>query len=294
LKITNYMNLPEGFVKAVSVTKHNKPGCLSATTLINGTKQIILMDRHWNDLTEDASDHFYAVFGSACHKVLEGEGTNDFSEEFMSYEVDGIVITGRIDNYNMETGVISDYKTVSVWKIKFKDFEDWRKQGLIYAWLLLKNGFEVKTCRFIAPIKDHSKRDAKRDSSYPKCPVYVYEFDVTQKDLEEIETFIKEKVAEYKQCKDLPDDDIHPCNAKQRWEKPTKYAVKKEGRKTAVRVMDTPEEAIKLATVLGKDHSVETRPGESIRCMDYCSCWQYCNFFRDVVAVADTQEALSA
>ena len=290
MKITNYMNLPEGFVKAVSVRRHNKPGRLSATTLLSGTKQILLMDRHWDELEEDASDHFYAVFGSAVHTVLEEEGVDEFSEEFVSYEVDGIIVTGRIDNYNMRTGVISDYKSVTVWKIKFRDFEDWKKQGFIYAWLLHKNGFMVKTCRFIAIMKDHSKRDAKRDSSYPRCPVYVHEFEVTTADLEEIETFIKSKIAEYKQYKDMADDEIPPCTPEQRWQKATKYAVKKEGRKTAVRVMDTQEEADKMAADLGKNHFVEVRPGESIRCQDYCSCCMFCDFYRDVVAVAEAQE----
>ena len=293
MNITNYMNLPEGFVKAVSVRRHNKPGRLSATTLLNGTKQIHLMDRHWDELEEDASDHFYAVFGSAIHKVIEmeEEGADEFTEEFISHEVDGVVVTGRIDNYNMRTGVISDYKSVSVWKIKFNDFEEWKKQGLIYAWLLLKNGFMVKTCRFIAIIKDHSKRDAKRDSSYPRCPVYVHEFTVTQSGLEEIEAFIKTKVAEYKAAQDMADDEIPPCTPEQRWDKATKYAVKKEGRKTAVRVMDTEEEAMKLAEDLGpSNHYVEKRPGESIRCQDYCSCCKFCNYYRDVVAVAETQE----
>jgi len=284
MKITNRMNLPEAMVKAVSVRRHNNPGRLSATTLLNGTKQILLTDRHWDDLEDDVADRFWAIIGTAVHSVLEDEGKDDFTEEFVSHDTDGITVTGRIDNYNMRTGVISDYKSVSVWKIKFQNFDDWRKQGMIYAWLLKKNGFEVKTCRFIALIKDHSKRDAKRDLSYPQKPMYVYEFAVTEEGLAEIEAFIKERVALYNQCRDKVDDDIPPCSADERWEKPTKYAVKKEGRKTAVRVFDTLEEAEKMAADLGKGHSVEIRAGESTRCLEYCSCCEFCNFYRDNVA----------
>ena len=292
--ITNKMNLPEGFVKAISLRQHNLPGRLSATTLLNGVKQIHLSKRHWDELVEDAADNAYAVFGTAVHKILEGEGANEFSEEFMSFEVDGVIVTGRIDNYNMKEGVISDFKTCSVWKVKFQIFDDWRKQGLIYAWLLLKNGFEVKTCRFIAMIKDHSKRDAKRESSYPLCPIYVYEFPVTKMDLDEIETFIREKVAVYKRYQEAADDDIPPCTSEERWAKPTKHAVMKTGNKRAVRIMDTRDEAEKLAADLGKNHYTETRPGESTRCMDYCSCCEFCNFYRDTVAAAEQRDALSA
>jgi len=293
LKITNRMNLPEAMVKAVSTRRHNNPGRLSATTLLNGTKQILLTDRHWDILEDDVADRFWAIIGTAIHNVLEHEGENEFAEEFMSHDVDGITVTGRIDNYNMRDEIISDYKSVSVWKIKFQDFEDWERQGMIYAWLLIKNGFKVKTCRFVSLIKDHSKRDAKRDSSYPQKPMHVYEFAVTQERLEKIEAFVKAKIAEYKQHREMADDEIPPCTAKERWEKPTKYAVKKEGRKTAVRVMDTMAEAEKLSGDLGKGHYVETRPGESIRCQDYCSCCEFCNFYRDNVAAAE-EEAISA
>jgi hypothetical protein len=281
------MNLPEGFVKAVSVQQHNLPGQLSATTLLNGVKQIHLTKRHWDELVEDAADHAYAVFGSAAHKILEGEGANEFSEESMSFEVDGVIVTGRIDNYNMKEGVVSDFKTCSVWKVKFRNFDDWRKQGLIYAWLLLKNGFGVKTCRFIAMIKDHSKRDAKRRPSYPLCPTYVYEFPVTKMELDEIETFIRERVAACKKYEEAADDDIPPCSPEERWAKSTTYAVMKTGNKRAVRVMDTLEEAEKLASDLGKNHSVQIRPGESTRCVEYCSCNGFCNFFRDTAPAED-------
>jgi hypothetical protein len=281
------MGLPEALVKAVSIKRHNEPGQLSATTLINGTKQIFLMDRHWDEIEEDVADHFYALYGSTAHKMLEDEGRDEFTEESVAYDVDGITVTGRIDNYNMREEMITDYKTASIWKVRYRNFDDWYRQGMIYAWLLIKNGFEVRKCQFIAILKDHSKRDAKRDSSYPQKPVYFYEFDVTEEGLAEIQTFIEEKITLYKLYRDMADNDIPPCTSDERWEKPTKYAVMKEGRKSAVRVLDTQEEAEKLAADLGKNHSVQIRSGESIRCAEYCSCNGFCNFFRDIAEEQD-------
>lgn len=291
MKVTNKMNLPEALVKAVSIRRHNDPGRLSATTLLNGAKQILLTDRHWESLEDDVADRFWAIIGTVAHKALEHEGEHEFAEEFVSFDVDGVTVTGRIDLYNMAEEIITDYKTNSVWKIKFRDFGDWELQGMIYAWLLIKNGFKVKTCRFVALIKDHSKRDAKRDPFYPQQPMYVYEFEVTPQRLERIESFIKEKIAVYKQYSEMADDDIPPCSPKERWDKPTKFAVKKEGRKTAVKVMETEDEAMKLAADLGKGHFVEIRLGESIRCQDYCSCCEYCNYYRNNVATANEEEA---
>jgi len=289
--IKNYQNLPEALVKAVTLGKHNNPGCLSVTTLLNSTKQILLTDRHWDSLEDDVANRVWAILGTTAHKLFEHEGENEFAEEFISYDFEGVKITGRIDLYNMAEGVVTDYKTNSAWKIKFQDFKDWDRQGMIYAWLLMKNNFKVNKCRFISLIKDHSKRDAKFDPSYPKHPIFTYEFDVTPERLEEIEFFIRDRVLLYKQYLDAPDDDIPPCGADERWEKPTKYAVKKDGQKRAVRVFDTLKDAEKMMTDLGKGHFVEHRPGESTRCMDYCLCWQYCNFYRDNVAPSIIEQA---
>jgi hypothetical protein len=110
--------------------------------------------------------------------------------------------------------------------------------------------------------------------------MYVHEFNVTPEGLEEIETFIKENIAEYKRCREIADDDIPPCSPEQRWEKPTKYAVMKGANKRACRVMDTPEEAEKMVADMGAGYSVEVRPGESVRCMDYCSVAEYCSFYK--------------
>lgn len=294
MKITNRAGLPEAIVKACTTRRHNNPGRLSATTLLNGTKQIVLTDRHWDELEEDVADRFWAIFGTAAHSVLEHEGKYDFAEEFMSHEMDGITVTGRIDNYNMQSEVVSDYKTCSIYKIKSHDFEDWRRQGLIYAWLLIKNGFKVKTCRFIAIIKDHSKREAKRDPFYPQVPLYVYEVVVTEEALSEIEAFIKAKIADYHSCRQMADDAIPSCTAKERWEKPPKFAVKKNGNKRATKVWDEKEDAEKHVNNLGAGYSIEERPGESVRCQGYCSCCDFCSFYRDNIAAAEEQEAVSA
>jgi hypothetical protein len=206
MKITNKLNLPAGLVKAVSTERHNADKCISATTLLQGVKQIILTDRHWDDLEDDVSDRVWAIWGTAVHSLLEQEGEHDFTEQQMSYPVGDITVTGRIDNYDMQNGIICDYKTASIWKVKAGDFDDWYKQGMIYAWLLAKNGFSVKKCRFITMLKDHRKTEASRNYQYPKNPVYVYEFDITFINLIKIDTFIRNKVREYVRCLEQGDN----------------------------------------------------------------------------------------
>jgi hypothetical protein len=286
MKITNKLNLPAGFVKAATAEKHNTPGTLSATTLIQGLKQIILMDRHWEELEDDGSDRIWAIFGSAVHSLLASEGKYEFTEQQMAYKIGGITVTGTIDNYDMQNGVICDYKSAPVNKIQFKNFIDWYLQGMIYAWLLVKNNFPVKKCRFIALLKDHSKTEALRDSQYPAAPVYIYEFPVTQKELFKIGIFIKNKVEEYQRCISLKDNDIPPCSSEERWEKQPKFAVMKNGNKRAVKLFDRKEDADLLAGVKGEKHYVEFRRGESVRCRSYCLCKKFCNFYQKSVIPA--------
>jgi hypothetical protein len=283
VKTTNKLNLPEGFVKAVSTERHNKPGCLSATTLIQGIKQIILTDRHWEKLEEDVSDRVPAILGTAVHSLMESKGEHDLTELKIEYPVGSITVTGTIDNYNMTLSVLTDYKTTSVEKIKFGNFTDWYLQGMIYAWLLIKNNLPVNKCRFIALLKDHSKTEAMRDYQYPKEPVYVYEFDVTPQALFKISMYIKNKVEEHQRYSALDDHSIPPCSPEERWDQPTEYAVKKNGSKRATKLFESLDEAILFAESKGKGYFVEHRPGESRRCQSYCLCNRFCNYYRESV-----------
>jgi len=291
--ITNRQNLPEGFVKAVSTERHNAEGSLSATTLIHGVKEIILTDRYWDSLEDDVSDRIWAIWGQAVHSLMESEGENEFTEQEMDYKVSGITVTGKIDNYDMEHGIINDYKTAPVIKVKLGNFSEWYLQGMIYAWLLTKNNFPAKHCRFIALLKDHSKPEVLRDSQYPKSPVYLYEFPVTKQGLFKIGVYIRNKVEEYKRGLLLADNDIPPCAPEERWDRPPKFAVMKSGQKRAVRLFNTREEADLLASVKGESHYVECRKGESVKCSSYCLCKNYCNFYQDSVlsAISASNEA---
>ena len=83
MKITNKYGLPEQLVGKVGTTPHNNPGNVSATTLLKGTKEIVLTKRHWESLEDDVSNRVWALFGTATHSLLEEDGETSFSEEFL-------------------------------------------------------------------------------------------------------------------------------------------------------------------------------------------------------------------
>ena len=282
MKVTNKLNLPAAFVNAVSTNRHNAAGCFSATTLNKGAKEIILSDRHFDEITVDAADSVWAVWGTAVHALLESQPDNNFHEEYFKVPVSNSFVTGQVDSYDMENGVINDWKTASVWKVQFNDFSDWRAQGLTYAWLLQQSGLDVKKCRFVALLKDHSKTKAKNDSSYPQSPVFIYEFDVTPEDMAETRDRILNKVLEIESAYKLDDDAIEPCSAEERWADGEKWAVMKNGRKTAVKVLDNQLDADAMAGEMGNAYYVEHRPAISRKCGDYCACKEFCNFYKNM------------
>ena len=169
------------------------------------------MERHWDEFVVDAADQVWATFGTAVHNIMESKKDDNFHEEMFDLKFSRSRITGIVDSYDMQNGIINDWKTASVYKVMKGDFSDWYKQGMTYAWLLTKSGFDVRRCRFIAMLKDHSKVKAKTESGYPQSPTFVYEFDVVPEALEQTGKRIEAKILEIEAAEKLKDDDIPPC-----------------------------------------------------------------------------------
>lgn len=281
MKVTNRLGLPAAFVNAVSVRRHNEPGCYSATTLNKGVKEIILTDRHFDELEADAADSVWAVWGTAVHALMESQKDENFHEEKFEVPLSKSKITGQVDSYDMENATIFDWKTASVWKVIKADFADWKAQGMTYAWLMSQKGLPVKKCRFVALLKDHSKTKAQTDSTYPQSPVFVYEFDVTEEGLKETGERLEKKVIELEAASLMEDKDIPICSESERWAEPEKFAVMKEGRKSAVKLFDNEGDAGAMAAELGAKHYVERRPGVSRKCEGYCPCREFCEFYKN-------------
>jgi hypothetical protein len=131
-------------------------------------------------------------------------------------------------------------------------------------------------------LKDFSKTKAKTDASYPQSPVYIYEFEVTPEDMAETRDRILNKVLEIESAYEKSDDEIEPCSGEERWADNEKFAVMKNGRKTAIKLFDNQADADAMAGELGNAHYVEHRPAISRKCLDYCNCKEYCNFYKSM------------
>jgi hypothetical protein len=284
--ITNKLGLPQSFVEMAKSDFTADAKTYRVTSLLKGIREAILEKRHANEIEQDVSDMIWLLFGTATHGILEKqkEQGHEIKETRVSLEIGGYTLSGQFDLYDSEAKKIVDYKTCSVWKVIFGDYQDWKRQLLIYAYMMRKIGFEVNSGEIVAIMKDHSKREAKYKAEYPKLPVTVIKFEFAEEDFAEIEVWLSARFEEIAYFETLPDDKLPVCTSEERYNSGDKFAVMKNGRKTAMRVLDNKEEAEQWMKSNGGD-SIEVRPGEDKKCMDYCSACEFCNYYQQIKAV---------
>lgn len=272
--LTNYYNLPESLVSALSANWHSQPDHISVTGLIQPPRIRQLMLRYEDQIEEDVSDKIWMLLGSAVHEVLErADTTTCLQEERLATEILGWTVTGKADLWE-EPGVVSDYKITSVWAGINGVKPEWKAQTNIYGYLYRQAGFPVTDLRIVCIYRDWSKNRAKQGNGYPPCAAGVLPVLVWSDQY--VVAYLEERIALHQKAQHLGDRDLPMCTAEERWERLTTYAVMKKGRKSAVRVLDTQEEADQMVAEKGAGHWVEVRPGESVRCSQYCVVQHFC------------------
>lgn len=289
--ITNTKNLPEAFVSMASGEFNMPDNVYRVTQVIGALRAAILQRRHGDEITVDVEDMVWLLFGSAMHNIMEKQqiADDELREERLQVTFGDHILTGKFDSYRHDTQTVIDYKSCSVWKIIHKDFDDWRRQLLVYAYMLNKNGFPCTRGEVVAIMKDHSKTKAKREKDYPNSPVYRKRFAFTDSDFSEIEQFLNDRFALIRQIENLSDEELPLCTPEERFNSGDKYAVMKQGRKSAVRVLDSDEAALEYIADKGLDgkHYVERRPGKDVKCEDYCFAAPFCDYYTKKQVVND-------
>tara|TARA_E500000318_G_scaffold29279_1_gene29251 strand:- start:2319 stop:3206 length:888 start_codon:yes stop_codon:yes gene_type:complete len=295
MQITNNHNLPESFVNFARNDKYSKgKSDISVTTLIDSPRVKLLREANSAQLTSDASDMIWPLFGTAVHHILESSKNDEgvTLEERLYADVNGWILSGAVDHQKTDGKTISitDYKVTSVWSVIYGKIE-WEQQLNCYAFLAQKNrGMKVKSLQICAILRDWNRREAERKEEYPKAPVVLIDIPIWP-DTKRIE-YIKERIAMHQDAQvgyDLSKD-FPLCSDEERWKRGEAWAVKKKGLKRAMRVFDNQEEAEVYAYDWekinnGKIAVVEHRAGEYVRCNgDYCGVANFCSQFKgDIV-----------
>ena len=278
MKLTNNFSLPDTIVNVIKRPQYDKGDSqISATEILNSPRIVQLKRKHWDELSEDASDMVWSLFGSAVHNVLQhGKDDHHIVEQRVFVEFEGWKISGAIDLQEVyEDGtVISDYKVTSAWTV-MNEKADWHNQLNLYAWLLRMKGKTVKALQIVAIVRDWSRRDAKLKEGYPPSPVTVINIPLWT--FEDQTAYVKRRLALHNDAffAAHTDEGMPMCTPDETWEKPTVYAVMKEGGKRAKSVHSTKEDAEKNLPATG--YFVEVREGSRTRCESFCQVSQYCD-----------------
>tara|TARA_Y100000114_G_C11752822_1_gene325319 strand:+ start:1283 stop:2158 length:876 start_codon:yes stop_codon:yes gene_type:complete len=288
--ITNNHGLPDAFVNYARSDKYSKGDSdISVTQLIDSPRILLMRERHKEELTTDAMDMVWALFGTAVHAVLEGAvGENVVKEKRLYRDVDGWVLSGQVDQYEIKDNAlrITDYKVTSVWSVIFNK-QEWVNQLNVYAYLLeMEEQIPVNSIQICAILRDWSRREASLRPDYPQTPIAIV--DIPLWSLEERTAYVEDRIALHQNARQLFDlnDGMVLCTKDEMWSKPDVYAVKKPSNKKAKKRFEDRENAEQFLDNLKDKHlyEIEFRAGESARCKNnYCGVADFCNQYKETI-----------
>lgn len=280
-KLTNVKGLPEALVKAMQNDPYNAGDSdFTATGLLKPARVVELEKRHAHEITEDAEDGIYRLYGQVAHGILERANMADMAEKrfFATFTVGGkdYKVSAQMDTLSIVDGTLSDFKFTTAWGFK-KDQPpkaEWVAQLNIQLELMRMNGLDAKALQIIGLLRDFQLSQAKGDPNYPQAPVATHSIPMWSR--EQTQAFIKMRIAAHVDARTaLPE-----CTAEERWAKPDTWAVIKKGQKRAINGGVQLNEKAALAVAERNPGTVVVyRPGESVRCASYCSAAQFCTQF---------------
>lgn len=287
MKLTNHFNLPETFINVIRRPQYSRGKAqISVTEILNSPRIVQLRQKHMDEITEDAADMVWSLFGSAVHNILQhGKGDNHIVEERLHIDFDGWHISGAIDLQELNpNGVgIRDYKVTSAWAVQ-QDKKEWVEQLNLYAWLVEKVKFmKVTDLQIIGIVRDWSRREASTKEGYPQAPIVTVNIPLW--DMETREAFVIERLSKHNEAVFAlgVGDDVEECTSEEMWEKPTVYAVRKIGGVRAKSLHGSKEKAEEeLAQLNAKkpDYEIEVREGGRTRCEGFCQVAPFCNQYK--------------
>jgi hypothetical protein len=240
-----------------------------------------MREQYDDEIETDVTDLLWSFLGSALHAVLErGKTENCITEERLFANINDVTISGAID-LQQETSfgiVITDFKMTRAWAV-MQQKEEWVQQLNIYKWLVETVKKErVEKIQICAFIRDYNTHESSREG-YPPAPIHTFELPMW--DSVKTETYIRERLEMHREAKMAQDfgEALQPCSDAERWMSETIFAVKRDGRKTAIRLFKTIEEANELAEK--EKGYVETRWGEPRRCVgNFCGVSKWCDQYQ--------------
>lgn len=278
--ITNRSNLPAALVNAMKNDPYDKGDSdFTATSLIKPVRIARLEKDHAHEITEDAEDGLYRLYGQVAHGILERANDLDLAEKrfFSTFTVNGkeYKVSAQLDTLSLTDGMLSDFKFTTSWgfKTNVPPKPEWVAQLNIQLELLRRNGLDAKGLQIIGLLRDWQINQAKSDMFYPQAPVATMPIVIWTR--EQTVSFIKMRIAAH------VDSELPECDDGERWAKPPTWAVIKRGGKRAISGgVQLSEEGAQAVCRENPGTYVEFRRGESTRCLNYCKVAEFCTQFQ--------------
>ena len=291
MKLTNNFNLPETFINVIKRPQYSRGKAqISVTEILNSPRIVQLRQKHMEEITEDAADMVWSLFGSAVHNILQhGKGDNHIVEERLHIDFNGWHISGALDlQEQTPNGIgIRDYKVTSAWAVQ-QDKKEWVEQLNLYAWLVEKVKFiKVTDLQLIGIVRDWWRRDAGVKEGYPPAPIVTLNIPLWP--MEEREKFVEERLNKHNEAVFAMGmgDDVEECTPEEMWEKPTVYAVRKIGgvrAKSLHGVKEKAEEELEKLNAKKADYEIDVREGGRTRCEGFCQVAPFCDQYQKYLA----------
>jgi hypothetical protein len=267
---------------------------ISVTSLIDSARIKHLRKMYSHEITENASRRIASLIGTAFHQLMEDHSPEEYIKEERFYaEVNGLMLSGQIDAVipiakrhapNSKNPVsIRDYKVITAYKAQ-SGMKDYERQGNMYAYLLMRNGYTPLSFVIEAFIKDWKESFALRDENYPQLPIVEYEYPIW--DFDQSEEYIKKRLQLH-----FPKDELIPeCSDEEMWSSESKFEAKKKGHKKATKLFESERDAYNW--IADQDHrstkgttfedwDIIQRPSERRRCEgNWCNVSEYCEQFK--------------
>ena len=284
--MTNNFNLPEPLYRAILNDTYIRRGDISVTQLISAPRTRYLKKKHYKEIEEDAIDSVWALFGQACHAIIEraSEGCDNYMPEVaLELDVLGQKLSGTADLYHISKKTLYDFKVTSVWNLVLNDDHwEWEAQTNTYAYLLRKAGYEVDEIKIIAILKDWKQSEAEKNYATGNYPLkQIAEVDIKVYNDKAMLSYIEKRMQMHIDVMDGKEID---CTDRERWARPDKFAILDPAKKRALKVCNSQEEAGQYIEMMkAKKYkgsmSVEVRKGKDIKCEGYCAVAEFCPQF---------------
>lgn len=294
MKITNKHNLNWLLVKWLSEDDYDyHPGVYSATTLLKPVRQVLLYERHWDEMEADVMDFVRMRFGTAWHDSMEKALKDDPSllvekRLFTVVNVDGreMKISGKPDAIEwVSDGVVKlyDHKSTSVWKVIKKDTDEWIIQLSIYRYIISceTDDYVDDEAEINLLFTDWQKDKAGKDDDYPDYPIMSMKIKLMS--LKETEEFIKRELKKFIEHENTADNDLPYCTSEELWSEPDIWAIYPEGSDRCKKRCYSEEEANEYVKNMKTPARIEFRKGKAKRCA-YCSARPFCNQYKELSA----------